>query len=147
MQTVDFYLQLFKINLIFAEIGAANRLNFLRIRLEALLEGFRLLFEVVDRFSHKIIDFFELTWKAIDKVFLLCSHLVSRQVTHIFNFFGQLCCYITKELVWGVYLILQILFGATDSVEYLGPKLLEIVFETNKIALHRLEFILVSLEI
>ena len=64
-----------------------------------------------------------------------------------FDILLQLRCELTEEFVTRVDLLLQIFFGASDCVEGLGAELVEVVFETNEVALHVLEVVTVIFEI
>ena len=61
MQVVDLDLKLVQVLLVPPEVVATNRLNLLRVCLEAFLERLRLLLEMIDRLVHKVINFIELT--------------------------------------------------------------------------------------
>ena len=61
MQVVDLDLKLVQVLLVPPEVIATNRLDLLRVCLEAFLERLRLLLEMIDRLVHKVINFIELT--------------------------------------------------------------------------------------
>ena len=61
MQVVDLDLKLVQVLLVPPEVVATNRLNLLRVCLEAFLERLRLLLEMIDGLVHKIVYFIELT--------------------------------------------------------------------------------------
>ena len=60
MQVVDLDLKLVQVLLVPPEVVATNRLNLLRVCLEAFLERLRLLLEMIDRLVHKVVYFIEL---------------------------------------------------------------------------------------
>ena len=78
MQVVDLDLKLVQVLLVPPEVVATNRLNLLRVCLEAFLERLRLLLEMIDRLVHKVVYFIELTREAIHKVLLLIAHFCCR---------------------------------------------------------------------
>ena len=61
MQVVDLDLKLVQVLLVPPEVVATNRLNLLRVCLEAFLERLRLLLEMIYRLVHKVVYFIELT--------------------------------------------------------------------------------------
>ena len=61
MQVVDLDLKLVQVLLVPPEVVATNRLNLLRVCLEAFLERLRLLLEMIDGLVHKVVYFIELT--------------------------------------------------------------------------------------
>ena len=60
MQVVDLDLKLVQVLLVPPEVVATNRLNLLRVCLEAFLERLRLLLEMIDGLVHKVVYFIEL---------------------------------------------------------------------------------------
>ena len=60
MQVVDLDLKLVQVLLVPPEVVATNRLNLLRVCLEAFLGRLRLLLEMIDRLVHKVVYFIEL---------------------------------------------------------------------------------------
>ena len=78
MQVVDLDLKLVQVLLVPPEVIATNRLNLLRVCLEAFLERLRLLLEMIDRLVHKVVYFIELTREAIHEVLLLIAHFCCR---------------------------------------------------------------------
>ena len=78
MQVVDLDLKLVQVLLVPPEVVATNRLNLLRVCLEAFLERLRLLLEMIDGLVHKVVYFIELTREAIHEVFLLIAHFCCR---------------------------------------------------------------------
>ena len=78
MQVVDLDLKLVQVLLVPPEVVATNRLNLLRVCLEAFLERLRLLLEMIYRLVHKVVYFIELTREAIHEVLLLIAHFCCR---------------------------------------------------------------------
>ena len=102
---------------------------------------------MVNRLCDKLVDFLELAGEAIDKIFLLGSHLVSGQVANVFDLFLQLLRQLVEECVRVSHLLGQILLVPPNVPENFDSKFGKIVFKTNEIALQRLVFLLVRLEV
>ena len=76
----DANLKLIQVQFVLVEVVAADLLNFLRVRLEPVLERLGLVLQMIDRLCHEVVHFIKLARELTDQFFLLLTHLVSRQV-------------------------------------------------------------------
>ena len=90
---------------------------------------------------------FELAREPVDQFFLLVAHLVRGQMPDRLDVLLELRGELAEEFVARVDLLLQVFFGASDSVEGLGAELVEVVLEADEVALHLLKVVPVVFEI
>ena len=103
--------------------------------------------KMVDRLRDKVVHLLELAGEAVDQVFFLGSHLIGRQVPHIFDLFLQLFGQFVEEGIGIPHLLRQVLLVAPNVPKDLDPELRKVVFKANEVAFQRFVLVLVRFEV